>query len=119
MRKTFTFMVLSLIGLAFFFTSCEKLDLEIDVPGCVEEKIKEVKRRDVHNPPASVWKWEVDGNTYFYFTSDCCDQLNYLYDDKCNVVCAPDGGISGTGDGNCPEFEGELIKTLVWEDDRN
>lgn len=99
-------------------SACSKIETSERVPNCVEHKIKKILDEPVWNPPAKVWKWEVDGDTYFYFTSDCCDQFNILYDDKCNVVCAPDGGYSGGGDGNCPQFQGEVIKTLIWEDVR-
>lgn len=99
-------------------SGCEKLELTMDVPSCVERKIKEIKKDNVSNPPARVWKWVADGNTYFYISADCCDQYNYLYDENCRQVCAPDGGIEGTGDGNCPDFKGEIEKTLIWEDSR-
>jgi hypothetical protein len=89
-----------------------------DVPNCVEKKNKKIKNEEVRNPPAKVWEWKVDGATYYYITSDCCDQFNYLYDDNCNEFCAPDSGFTGGGDGNCPQFNGEIEKTLVWEDDR-
>ncbi len=101
-----------------FQTSCEKIDLESDAPSCIEKKIKKIKKERVRNPPAKVWKWEVDGQVYFYITSDCCDQFNYLYDNYCNIVCAPDGGITGGGDGACPDFNGQIEWILVWEDDR-
>ena len=29
-----------------------------------------------------------------------------------------DGGFSGFGDGNCPDFNSEIIKTLIWKDQR-
>jgi len=109
---------LLLAGLAGFFCSCKKLDLEVSAPSCVEKKIRKIKRQEVWNPPAQVWKWEVDGQTYFYFTSDCCDQFHLLYDDQCDLVCAPDGGVTGGGDDNCPEFQGEIVRTLVWKDNR-
>jgi hypothetical protein len=89
-----------------------------DVPNCVKIKIRKIKREEVRNPPAIVWEWKVNGKTYYYITSDCCDQFNYLYDDNCKEVCAPDGGFSGEGDGNCPEFNGQVEKTLIWEDGR-
>ncbi len=111
--------ILITTGLILSLTSCEKLDLEIDVPSCIEKKIEDIKQEEVRNPPAQVWKWEIDEQTYYYITSDCCDQYNYLYDDNCIVVCAPDGGITGTGDGKCPDFNGQIEKTLVWEDNRN
>lgn len=99
-------------------SSCEKLDFEKDVPNCIERKIRKIKSEEVRNPPASVWEWKVDGRTYYYITSDCCDQFNYLYNYNCNEVCAPDGGFSGYGDGNCPQFKGQIEKTLIWEDNR-
>ncbi len=102
-----------------FLIGCEKEDCEIDIPVCIENKIEEIKMEEVRNPPAQVWKWEVDEQTYYYITADCCDQFNNLYDEKCNVVCAPDGGITGMGDENCPDFIEQIEKTLVWEDNRN
>lgn len=107
-----------LILTSLILPSCEKIDLEKDAPNCIERKIRKIKREEVRNPPASVWEWQVDEKTYYYITSDCCDQFNYLYDDNCNEVCAPDGGFSGGGDGNCPQFNGQIEKTLIWEDDR-
>lgn len=119
MRKQITIILFVFVGLGLFLSACEKLNLAVDVSSCIEEKIRDIKKEALLNPPVQVWKWEVDGNTYFYFTSDCCDQYNYLYDKDCNVVCAPDGGFTGNGDGNCPDFNEEIMKTLVWEDDRN
>lgn len=118
LKKILSFTPL-LAGIIIMLSGCEKLELAVDVPSCVERKIKEIKKDNVSNPPAQVWKWVADGSTYFYITADCCDQYNYLYDDSCNIVCAPDGGIKGTGDGNCPDFKGEIEKTLIWKDDRN
>ncbi|MDA3906395.1 MAG: hypothetical protein PF484_09995 [Bacteroidales bacterium] len=118
MKKYISTIFLVFTVLISLLSACEKLDLAADIHSCIEEKIKEIKKEELRNPPAQVWKWEVDGDTYYYFTSDCCDQYNYLYDSDCNVVCAPDGGFTGTGDGNCPNFNGQIVKTLVWEDDR-
>lgn len=107
-----------LIGILFLIISCEKSNINIDVPSCIENEIKKIKIEDVRNPPAQVWKWEVDGQTYFYISSDCCDQYNLLYDNNCDIICAPDGGITGMGDGNCPDFREPIKKTLLWEDNR-
>ena len=104
--------------LPFIFTSCEKVDLQVDVPACIERKIRSIQKEDPWNPPAQVWQWQVDGKVYYYFTSDCCDQFTSLYDSNCQLICAPDGGFTGEGDGKCPEFEGKIQYTLVWEDTR-
>ena len=108
-----------LFSIAFIsLHSCKKPDLKEEVPNCIENKIQDILDEPVRNPAAQVWKWEDNANTYYYITSDCCDQYNYLYDENCNVVCAPDGGFTGAGDGNCPTFQGQVVKTLVWEDPR-
>lgn len=113
-----TGITIGLILTALTLASCEKLDLAKDAPNCIERKIRKIMAEDVRNPPAEVWEWRVDGETYYYITSGCCDQFNYLYDDRCKEVCAPDGGFTGTGDGNCPTFNGPVESTLLWEDER-
>ncbi len=118
MKNITSLILFAVIGSVVIFASCKKLGLKEDVPDCVEKKIKQIKNDPVRNPPAEVWQWKADGNTYYYITSACCDQFNYLYDDDCNQVCAPDGGFGGTGDGNCPNFSGSVEKVLVWKDER-
>ena len=118
-RKILIIILFILFTSVFFLAACDKVILVDEVSSCIENKIKDIKNEAVRNPPAQVWKWEVDGQIYFYFTSDCCDQFNYLFDKDCNIVCAPDGGIAGIGDGNCPDFNGAIEKTLVWKDFRN
>ena len=100
--------------------SCDNAssDLELDVPTCIENKITTIIKENRTNPPTQVWKWQDSENVYYYITSDCCDQYNYLYDENCNQVCAPDGGFTGNGDGNCPDFTDEIVKILIWEDER-
>ena len=112
--KRFLIIILLLLTVL----SCGKLNLKKEVPNCIEKKIKQIKNEEVSNPPAQVWEWKTSGKTYYYISSDCCDDYNYLYDDHCNVVCAPDGGITGNGDGKCPDFKNSIQKTLVWKDER-
>jgi hypothetical protein len=111
-----------IIWILLFFLlilSCEKSDIGKGVPKCINDMIDDIENEEVRNPPAKVWKWEVDGSTYYYITSDCCDFYNYLYDENCNVVCAPDGGFTGNGDGNCTFFIEQIVSTLIWEDSRD
>ena len=115
MKKFLTFLIAGIITLV----SCEKSDLNIDAPICIKDKIEVLMNNNVTNPPTQVWKWEVASETYFYITSDCCDQYNILYSENCEVVCAPDGGFTGQGDGKCLDFNEEIVKTLVWKDNRN
>ena len=100
------------------FPACEQQNMETDVPACIEDKITLIKAAAVTNPPAEVWEWKTGAKSYYYFTSECCDFYNYLFDDSCTEICAPDGGFAGEGDGKCPDFKEPIIKKLVWKDDR-
>lgn len=53
--------------------------------------------------PPSIWKIAYKGKPAYLFISPCCDQFNYLYDSDGTRLCAPSGGISGGGDGSCPD----------------
>ena len=115
MKKNLTLLII----IVFTLLSCEKANLNIDAPTCIKNKIENIINNEISNPPTQVWKWETDETIYYYITSDCCDQYNYLYNEQCELICAPNGGIIGAGDGNCPTFTSEIIKTLIWEDQRN
>jgi len=104
--------------LCYLLTACEKPDLAVTVPNCIENKIQDIQNQPVDNPPKEVWLWEYNGVSYYYFTAACCDQFSELYDADCNFVCAPDGGFSGMGDGNCVPGILNATKTLVWKDPR-
>jgi hypothetical protein len=111
-------LILLPIFLCYLLTACEKPDLAIAVPNCIENKIQDIQNAPVENPPKEVWLWEYNGVSYYYFTAACCDQFSELYDADCNLVCAPDGGFTGMGDGNCVPGILNATKTLIWKDPR-
>jgi hypothetical protein len=40
-------------------------------------------------------------------------------DESCSIICSPDGGFSGKGDGNCIDFfEKRTNGKLIWRDKR-
>jgi hypothetical protein len=108
-------LLLIIFPFMFFANSCEKPTLQIEVPSCIEKKINGLEKNKEANIGASVWQWEVDGKKFFYFVAPCCDQLNELFSSSCERICAPDGGITGEGDGNCPDFDADKVETLVWQ----
>jgi hypothetical protein len=84
------------------------------VPDCVRELIESLQAEPVRNPPASVWQFEYGGAVVYYVPAYCCDIPSMLYDENCTFICSPDGGFTGSGDGNCTaELERGL---LVWQD---
>jgi hypothetical protein len=98
--------------------ACKK-ERTVKVPPCIQSKIEAISQQPKYNPPATVYRY-LYGDMYVYlFSSDCCDQYNYVYDKDCNVICAPSGGIAGRGDGRCSNFSKVASdETLVWKDKR-
>lgn len=103
----------------FLFLQCGKKNENSDVPACVQAKISEIKAQPKWNPPSEVAEYLYNGKRVFLFTSDCCDQYIQLYDENCNYICAPSGGITGHGDGKCADFyTTATFVRLVWKDNR-
>ena len=97
---------------------CQK-DQGSKIPSCIQQKIEQIKSEPKWNPPAEVHEYIYNGKTVFLFSSNCCDQFNPVYNDSCNYICSPSGGITGKGDGKCPDFNAETKHVrLVWKDER-
>jgi hypothetical protein len=89
------------------------------IPLCIQQKIEEIKQQPRWTPPAEVHEYTYNGKRVFYFSSNCCDQYNMVFDEKCDFICAPSGGMTGKGDGKCADFstKAQYVK-LIWKDDR-
>src|SRR5574342_51485 len=86
-------------------------------PEWVDQLIKQFDSEPVGNPPQSIWRYEYNGQTVYFVPAQCCDQYSTLYDGDGNVICAPDGGLTGTGDGRCADFASKRTQeTLIWKD---
>lgn len=69
--------------------------------------------------PGAVWGYSFKGQTVYYIPARCCDRFAELYDERGTALCAPDGGLTGKGDGKCPDFESERTNEhLIWDDPR-
>lgn len=111
--KTFSAIILVLLTIG----KCDEAH-EPTKPACLRTRIEQIKSEDVWNPPASLWKITTTQNKiYYYIPSHCCDFYSELYDEKCKLVCAPDGGFTGKGSGDCPDYEIKK-KELIWQDKR-
>jgi hypothetical protein len=111
----------SLVVFAVIITmaGCAKRDTPSNIPSCIKQKIKEIQSEKVRNPPGSIWQYEYNGQTVYYIPQYCCDFPSQLFDSNCNLICNPDGGFSGKGDGKCPDFfANRKNEKLVWKDDR-
>ena len=86
----------------------------------LDQLIARFQAEAVANPPRRILRYRYRGQTVYYVPPSCCDQPGILYDETGTQVCAPDGGISGRGDGRCPDFhEQRSAESLIWSDSRS
>jgi hypothetical protein len=92
---------------------------QIENPQWVDLLIGQFKAEPVGNPPQSIWRYEYHGQVVYFVPAQCCDMYSTLYDEGGIVICAPDGGIDGKGDGRCEDFFSERTgEQLIWQDPR-
>ena len=113
--KTKLALIIGVISLTI--GSCEKSDLEIDVPECIEKEIKAFRESAEGCKGASVWKYNrLDEDIYLFTPGDCeNDRLIKTFDTKCNLRCYWE--IDGPH-ANCSmpyEIYYSLEGELVWE----
>jgi hypothetical protein len=81
--------------------------------------IDQLRQKPKQNPAAEVTQYTYQGRTVYLVTGGCCDAYNYLFDTCGNVLCAASGGLSGKGDGACPDFLTTATNPiLLWRDPR-
>lgn len=89
-------------------------------PAWVNARIAQYQNAPVGNPPQSIWQYEYRGQTVYYIPPQCCDQFSQVYDSSGKIICAPDGGFTGAGDGKCSDFFKVAKKgVLIWKDSRS
>ena len=107
-----------LFGLYFFIIGCSQ-STSPDNPDWVEELIVHFKNKPLGNPPQSIWRYNYNSQIVYYVHPQCCDQYSTLYDEDGNIIGAPDGGYSGTGDGRITDFfSARTDEKLIWKDSR-
>jgi len=110
----------ALVLIALLSCTCSKTSLETTLPNCIRQKINAIKNEAVRNPPAKVYQYTYQNQTVYFIPSYCCDVFSELYDSNCTLVCHPDGGITGRGDGRCTDFfDLRKDEKLIWEDERD
>ena len=74
------------------------------VPEWLAAIIDQLEHPPVSNPPEFIAQYKYQGQVVYYVGPRCCDIPSTLYSAAGAVLCAPDGGFSGGGDGRCPDF---------------
>ncbi len=87
------------------------------LPDCVQEIIEGVSSDEYSRQPIKVYQYTYNDEKVFYITYKCCDIPSSLYNENCDEICSPDGGITGKGDGKCADFfDTRSDEKLIWED---
>jgi hypothetical protein len=88
-------------------------------PLWLKERIAAILAERKRNPVIRILQYQYEGQTVYYQSAPCCDQYSQVFDTKGNLLCQPDGGITGKGDGKCRYFEKRKTnEKLVWQDPR-
>ena len=101
----------------FLLASCApKNQGMINLPSCLATKIDSIRKLPDQTLPLSVIQYSYKGAPVYYVTAGCCDKFNEVYDANCTHLGAPDGGVTGKGDGKLPDFYAHATnKKVVWE----
>lgn len=98
------------ILLFVLFMSTNLVAADNQLPDWLKEKTSKSKLK------ITVVRHEHEGKTYYLISSHVPDGYTNLYDSDGNRICAPWGGISGRGYGQCPDFVKDLKNgTVVWK----
>ena len=90
-----------------------------DQPAFIKQLIVDIEATPAANSPGAIWKYRYDGRAVYYVPPSCCDVPSALYDADGKLICSPDGGFTGKGDGKCPDFlERRSEERKIWDDPR-
>ena len=90
-----------------------------ELPKAVQERIVQFQKEAKTNPPRAIYQYQYHNNTVYYITAPCCDFYSELLNEKGKIICHPDGGFTGKGDGKCVDFnKTKSNEKLIWKDNR-
>ena len=92
------------------------------LPAFLRQLIEEYEAASEQRYPFEIWRYEYEGESVFYVPlarALCCDIQSVLYSVDGEILCRPDGGFTGRGDGRCPDFDPRASEGVrVWGEQR-
>jgi hypothetical protein len=89
------------------------------LPQWLQSMIAQIESEPVTNPPSAIYRYRYQGASVYFRPERCCDLPSELYDEAGQLLCHPSGGITGRGDGRCPDFfNSRGDERVVWQDPR-
>ena len=94
-------------------------DPAVAPPPWLTAVIREIETQPVANPPALIARYDYKGDSVYFVPPRCCDVMSIVYRSDGTVMCNADGGLTGKGDGRCPDFFTERRnERIIWRDPR-
>ena len=88
-------------------------------PAWVTALIRQFETEPVSSRPAFVARYDYKGQDVYFVPQRCCDIMSVVYRSDAAIMCHPDGGIAGKGDGRCADFFAERRnERIVWQDSK-
>ena len=115
-----TRLPLFVVPLLFVLACDDSMPTEPEgLPAWLEALIAQIEAQPVTVPPTAIYSYRYNDAIVYFRISRCCDIRSVLYDEDGVILCEPDGGIDGGGDGRCPDFlETRSEERLVFLDPR-
>lgn len=107
--------------LSVLFVSCtNKSPVAPDqAPAWLTALIRAFERDPVASPALSITRYEYKGEVVYFVPPRCCDIWSDVYRADGSILCHANGGITGGGDGRCPDFLSERTTAqIIWQDPR-
>ncbi|MFA6049257.1 MAG: hypothetical protein WC792_04940 [Candidatus Micrarchaeia archaeon] len=97
----------------------QQMGLPEGTPTAIADVISRQGTLPLANPPATIVQCDYDNKATYYLPPRSPTEMSSLYDADGTILCSPDGGLAGTGDGRCPNyFETRANCNAIWEDPR-
>jgi hypothetical protein len=110
----------SIVLCVAFAAACAPTVPPSDSPAWLTKLIADLEAQPVENPPAHIARYSYKGQTVYYLPSHCCDVRSTVFNAAGSVICSADGGMTGKGDGRCPDFFAERRdEEIIWRDTRS
>ena len=84
---------------------CDAVSPARDIPW-LRTKIAELEKDKDRNGDVQIFRYDYRNRHVFWITGYGDDRPSELYECDGEKICEPDGGITGKGNGKCPDFFG-------------
>ena len=107
------FLILTFLSLINIF-GCVSInnDTAINNPTWINEEIEFAKQSPTH-VPVTIARYLYRNQIVYYISPAVPDGFSQLFDANHRLICSPEGGLTGHGDGQCNDFSAQAKNKLI------